>query len=299
MKVLHAIWLPESTSDFVQTGSFHLWAETMEPCSKTPDKGVPAHPFQVDANAWPGMLESLGWKPSRPQSRDTLQRVTLQLPSSTDVPLPSPELAKVWPEDIDTSATELRPWQVDTQRLDQPIKQLSDVHFLAIYQAEDIQPGGDFLFWYWFTQELKRLLLRDQYLPALVYRSTPKTKGKKHTSAHQLIGAWQWASEQYEQLIIRAGQRMPPACAAGSGSLAQADSLLRHCAEVLLNLTVRETPVPATFQKKIAQTILAACLGIDTRSAAWPIAGDILETYRHWKGCGIQFGVSTRGATTR
>ena len=98
----------------------------------------------------------------------------------------------------------LKPWRVESHLLEHPIKQLGDIHFLARYRSEDIQPGNDFLFWYWFTQELKRLLVRDQYLPALLYRQPPTPKGKRKAPPFELYGAWQWASEPYEQLIAQA-----------------------------------------------------------------------------------------------
>ena len=126
---------------------------------------------------WPAFVAEVGLDLSPIELRAALQSCALQLPSAADAPLPSPQLAKVWEPEIAEDHAALLPWQVDCLRLDYPIKQLSDLHFLAFFRAEGLQPGGDFLFWYWFTQELKRLLVRDQYLPALIYREPPKPKG--------------------------------------------------------------------------------------------------------------------------
>jgi SNF2 family DNA or RNA helicase len=208
---------------------------------------------------------------------------TLHLPSGVDAPLPSPQLAKYLPQAIEETPTALRPWQVDCQRLPHPIRALSELHFLAAYRAEDVEAGGDFLFWYWFTQGLKRLLVREQYLPALVYRQPPTPKGKRKAPPFELYGAWQWAAEPYEQLIAEACERMPGACAAGGEGLAKAEPLLRHCAEVLLDQIVRQTPLPTAFGKKIAGSLLAAGLGSEPTARPWRAPGTGLEAYRHWQ----------------
>ena len=185
--------------------------------------------------------------------------------------------------------------------LERPIKQLSDLHYLAAFGGDDLEPGGDFLFWYWFTQSLKQRLLRDQYLPALRYRQPPKPKGKRKLPAPEFYGAWQWAVGDDDPLIAEAVERMPAACAAGLGppraakAGADADeqrpfepeSLLRHCAEVLLDQLIRQTKWPATFQKRVDATLLAPCLAPTTAAARWtpsaqePAAG--LERQRQWQ----------------
>jgi SNF2 family DNA or RNA helicase len=277
MKVLHAFWLPEPGDSFVQSGSLRLWAETLE---KAPDRrrqSTARHPFHLPRDAWPAFLEALGAKPAAPAG--TEDTCTLQLPSSAEAPLPSPQLAKYWPDAIDEARATLRPWAVDCLRLTRPIKQLSDLHFLAFYRAEDVEPGNDFLFWYWFTQELKRLLVREQYLPALVYRevSTRRQKG----ASCEIYAAWRWASDQYERLIATACERIPGACAAGPEGLAEAEGMLRHCTEVLLDQIVRQTPLPATFGKKVAGTLLATCLGPAQEPWRAPASG--LPGYRQWQ----------------
>ena len=279
MKVLHAFWLPQPTDAFLQPGAFRLWAETLEGAPVSGSEGVAAHPFHLPREAWPPFLETLGVQAVA--ARYAEESCTLQLPSTADGPVPSPQLAKYWPEAVDETRTTLRPWQVDCQRLSHPVKELSDLHFLAFYRGEDVQPGSDFLFWYWFTQELKRLLVREQYLPALVYRQPPPPKGKRKAPPFELYGAWRWASNQYEQLIATACERMPGACAAGPVGQADAEGLLRHCAEVLLDQIVRHTPLPAVFAKKVDDSLLAACLGPAERPSTSPGTG--LESYRQWQ----------------
>ena len=46
---------------------------------------------------------------------------------------------------------------------------LRDIHFIAVTKAEDFQLGADLLFWHSYSQTLKNILRRDQYVPALRY----------------------------------------------------------------------------------------------------------------------------------
>ena len=283
MHILHAFWHPDRTDTFVQAGAFRLWAETQGPLPANRGQDGSTHPFALSRADWPGLLETLGLAPPHDGA---LSDCRIQLPSSPDAPLPSPALARYWPDEIDTSGTELRPWTVDCLRLDRPIRQLSDIHFLAISRAAEAQPGGDYLFWYWFTQELKRLLVRDQYLPALTAHQPPMPKGKRKAPPTEFVGGWDWASEQYEQLIAKASVRMPAACVptgdAGLDGWPDGEGLLRHCAEVLLDQTLRGTPWPATFGKKTDRTLLAACLAPQPVGTPW-IGEDQYRQWRQWR----------------
>jgi hypothetical protein len=151
------------------------------------------------------------------------------------------------------------------------------VSFLGLFTLREICRFG-----YWFTQELKCLLVRDQHLPALVYRQPPTPKGKRNAPPFELFGAWQWASDQYGQLIAKACERMPAACAAGLDGLADPQGLLRHCSEVRLDRIVRQTPLPATFVKKVESSLLAASLVPVPAERPWRTPGTGLDSYRLW-----------------
>ncbi len=299
MKILHAFWLPDATPDFVQSGTLRLWCETGPIDSDNPD-GMPArHPCQLPRSDWPALLAALGLAGGATGLAPP--PCLVRLPSKGASPLPCPELARALPEPLDLSGAKPRIWEVDTVALERPIKQLSDLHYLAAFGGDDLEPGGDFLFWYWFTQALKQRLLRDQYLPALRYRQPPTPKGKRKLPASEFYGAWQWAAGDDDPLIAEAVERMPAACAAGlstapesaakSGADAQqpfeAESLLRHCAEVLLDQLIRQTSWPAAFRKRVDATLLAPCLAPSADAARWataapnPAAG--LELQRQWQ----------------
>ena len=204
---------------------------------------------------------------------------------------------------MDLSGAEPCTWEVDSIPLERPIKQLSDLHYLAAFGGDDLEPGGDFLFWYWFTQALKQRLLRDQYLPALRYRQPPKPKGKRKLPAPEFYGAWQWAVGDDDPLIAEAVERMPAACAAGLGAARNrceapartptrnARSSPRACCGTAPRCCstswIRQTKWPATFQKRVDNTLLAPCLAPTPAAARWtpsahePAAG--LELQRQWQ----------------
>jgi SNF2 family DNA or RNA helicase len=272
MKILHAFWQPKETEDFIQPGNFYLWVETSEP-HKISGREDYLHPFHIVDKAWPEFLGELGL-PVSAATKNNIVPHALWLPSTENGPLPSPELEPA-ADELDTIAG----WQVDCYVLAQPIKQFSDFHFLAAYQAQDVRPGTDFLFWFWFTQSLKSLLLRDHYIPALSYRELPKGR-RKTAPSPELYAGWQWASSQYEDLLAQAAEMMPPACAAGLEDGVEADNLLRHCSAVLLDQVVRQTAIPKTFHKKLYGTVLEECLA--GTAPARHHATNSLETFRQW-----------------
>ncbi|NEX20082.1 DEAD/DEAH box helicase [Thiorhodococcus mannitoliphagus] len=283
MKILHAFWLPEPNDAFLQSGALWLWVETLPTHRPGRAPAGASHPFQLSDDAWSGLLDDLGLRPKSGRGEPALTTHRLWLPSAADAPLPSPQLAKSWPEPLETEPAALQPWEVECYRLDRPIKQLSDIHFLAFYQAEGLEPGSDFLFWYWLTQNLKRLLVRDQYLPALIYRQPPTPKGKRKAPPYEIHGAWEWASEDYERLITDAAECMPAACAAGMEGLAEPESLLRHVSEVLLDALLRGLALPATVRRKLERTLLDACLTPMSAPSPWPLPGAGLDRYREWR----------------
>jgi SNF2 family DNA or RNA helicase len=282
MKILHAFWQPQETDNFIQSGQFYLWLETAEP-HKARGREDHWHPFHLIDKAWPEFLTSLGMP--TPQN---LVTHTLWLPSGERGPMPSPTL-RMAEDEPDRMAG----WLVDCYALEQPFKQFRDFHFLTAYQAQAARPGADFLFWFWFTQGLKNLLLHDHYVPALSYRQAPQAK-RKTAPLPELFAGWQWASAQYQELLTQAAEMMPPAAAAGLEKGAAADSLLRHCSAVLLEQVVRQTQIPQTFYKKIEGTLLVDCFAgvAPTRHHA----ANALETYRQWSSWRDQITASTQQA---
>ncbi|HCS88591.1 MAG: DEAD/DEAH box helicase [Thiohalocapsa sp. PB-PSB1] len=297
MNILHAFWLPETGTDFVQSGTLRLWCEADASATGARQSKSKRHPSQLPRSDWPALLDGLGLAGG--QSATPPSPCQLRLPSIGARPLPCPEIAKAMPEPMELSGAEPGIWEVDTIVLERPIKQISDLHYLAAFAIDDLQPGSDFLFWYWFTQTLKQRLLRDQYLPALRWRQPPKPKGKRKLPAPELWSGWQWAAGDDDPLLATAAECMPAACAAGlsagpaTGKKADTDaqrifeptSLLRHCAEVLLDELIRQTKWPAGLKKRVDDTLLAP--GLSSKAACWTPAGPwpevALEQQRQWQ----------------
>ncbi len=118
------------------------------------------------------------------------------LPSAKGEPLPSWEMAQYLetelPEKIDWNY-----WQIDcypcqvTGNSGYPVNNivrlLHELQFLTQHRLVDVQLGTDLLFWYHYTQSFKQIIFKDQYIPALKYRSTtppsPETSGRKRKAA--------------------------------------------------------------------------------------------------------------------
>lgn len=200
MKILHGAWIPQTTEDFIQTGGFYLWVETTE-LKKQGRKSSAVHPRQLSAADLVDFLTTeLGVKPSPYHSleKDISPQYFL-LPTVDNQPLPSLELSRYLEEDL-PEAFEFQYWRVDCYKVstyvkasanhygavNNIIKLLNEIHFIALHNLAEVQLGSDLLFWYFYTQAFKQVIFKDQYIPALKYReltpavrkSSSKTKQK-------------------------------------------------------------------------------------------------------------------------
>ncbi len=238
--ILHLFWQPEPTQDFLQLGGFRLWIET-DAASKSKNSSL--HPRHLNADALTKWLQdSAGLKPLPSQ----IEISSLMLPTAKGAPLPCPELL-VELEDERLEQAEWASWTVSCfQLVDSPISTISELHYRLIFQGHEIRPGQDFLFWYYYTQALKQLLLNDQYIPAQRCRQEPK-KGR-----YEFHAGWEFVSNRYAELLTEAAERLPSSAAPGY----EAASVLRHCAEVLLRQAAAQAKLTLGFQKKLEGTFL-------------------------------------------
>jgi len=196
-------------------------------------------------------------------------------------PLPSFELLRYVDEELPTQV-ELRSWQVHCYRLRRPLLSLNDLHFAALRTEEEFQLGADLLFWHGYSQALRAVIARDDYIPALTYRSLsvepaePETTGKKATKGKgkkaarfefELYHGWQFISDRYDATLRRYLAALPAACRAGAEArhpdgtgLYDGETLLRHFAECQLYATVTETPLTAKLDGQLAGTVLYDCM---------------------------------------
>ena len=300
MHIIHGTWIPNATDDFTQPGAFYLWVETSALVGAVADRAADGvHPRHLVGEALAAWLETTIGLPAMgmPLAR-CLELKHFLLPGANGLPLPSFELLHYIDEEPPEEWT-LLPWQIWCCKLPQPITSLNDLHYRVTSGIEDVQLGADVQFWRQFTQDLKSFIGRDHYIPAIRTheRELAKGKGKKKSApVLDLQAGWEWLSDAYEAAIARYAASMPLACLAGdavareSGLFTQ-ESLLRHCAENLLQGIVTSTPLTAKFEQQIAGTLLDHCLHPGGR-AAWRASLYSLsavmppltqETYRQWQ----------------
>src|SRR5258708_5922028 len=170
MHSIHGSWFPDDAHEFIQRGAFYLWVETDTPAGKSTSGAGAVHPrhlAQADLAAF--LAEELGLRDSLPGNFCTKYFL---LPTTAGKPAPSFELLRYVDEE-EPIEFELAPWQVWCYKVPDVITTLNDIHFIALHAAEDFQLGSDFVFWHQYTQELKAVIAKDQYIPALKYRVLP------------------------------------------------------------------------------------------------------------------------------
>lgn len=315
MKILHGTWIPNAAGAFVQTGAFYLWVETEEK-SRRRRAGHPRHLFAPDLVTCLG--EELGIKPPGrwPLEKFITPRHVL-LPTVGDQPLPSLEMLRFLEAEEMPEAFTWEFWQVDCYQVPQTlelIQLLNDLHFLATYSLAEVQLGSDLLFWYHYTQAFKQVILRDQYIPALKYRSlAPKTAAKggnparskasaastkaKSTKAasktgqknFELYPGWEIVGDRYTQDLHTHVETMPFLCVAGfeeppeTPTLYDRETLLRHFSEGWVHELVRATPLPQVYLNRIEGSLIEACLK-QSPQYPWYEPQNPLETYQQWQG---------------
>ncbi len=264
MNVIHGIWHPKETQDFMQSGDFYLWVESDEVPNKANAK---LHPQHLSEKRCLDFLKNDLLLGSLAPGQGALLPVLL--PSYAGKPLPSPELQY---SEIDDTVT-LQSWQVYAYPLSAPLKAINNIHFLCCYQASNSRIGSDFLFWYYFSQSLKQILAKDHYIPLLL--------NKKSGAKIELYRRWQVVSSNYENLIQTAITQMPLACSQQH----QPESLLRHFSEVVIDelLTAAALEMPQIFTKKIQGDFLETILLHKHSAESIAIRQQLPDDFIHWQ----------------
>ncbi len=304
MKILHGTWVPQAEETFIQPGQFCLWVETSEPSRPSRKKAGDRPTHHLPQAALTTLLEEIGIKPPAYRSiEQSIKPYHWLLPTAADSPLPSLELSRYLEQDAsDTFDYQL--WAVDcyvTPALT-TLTLLNELHFIALYNLAEVQLGADLLFWYHYTQSLKQVLQRDQYIPAMRYRElapASKTRSKRKTaaqkrtkaniepSAFEIYPTWDLIGERYETELQTFVDYMPLSCTAAFEEKTKAtefyerEPLLRHFSECFLAELVSKTGFPQNFRKKIEGSLLEHCifadLGNPWTSPEWK------EQYQQWQ----------------
>ena len=298
MKILHGTWIPDETEELIQSGGFYLWVETTE--ASLTKNSTTIHPYQLSAKNLESFLgQELGIKNLQ---SDSITPKYFLLPTVKEQPLPSLELARYLETELPEQFT-WQYWEIDCylattlvkvsgysyDEVNNVIKLLNELHFIAINSSQEIQFGADLLFWYYYTQSFKQIILQDQYIPALkYYQPQPKTKRRKKRSDLEIYPGWEIISPTYEDQVQSYRESMPKISVAGFATLPKTthfydeETLLRHFSECLLTDLVTHTPTTAKFSKQLSGTILEKCTDSDLISR--PGTNDLaIEEYQQWQ----------------
>ncbi len=306
MKVIHGTWIPDTSINYIQPGSFYLWVETSSLAKHTSKSQQQIHPAHLSKDKLGEFLnKELGIKDSAATITQGISPKYFALPTANARPIPSPELTKYLEAEISEEYDGFEYWQIDcyqtvtnvksssyqTSKAINVIKLLKEIHFLALYHSEEIQLGSDLLFWYHYTQAFTEVILKDQYIPALKYRQleevATKTKKKNQKSKpFEIYATWSIVSEQYEANLQRYCEYMPLVCLSGANSPSNeiefltTESLLRHFSEYLLHDLVTHTPSTAAFDKQINNSLIHYCFHPEQHNPLTSNAN--LEEYQQW-----------------
>ena len=316
MQILHGTWIPQSGSEFVQSGAFYLWVETTDKTRfRKPNQ---RHPRQLVEKDLAALLAS-EFKIASPDYRpleDWIEPRYFLLPTVDNQPLPSLELSHYLEADL-LEEFDFQYWQVDcyatvttakvstrsSGRVNNVIPLLNDIHFLMLHNLSELQMGADLLFWFHFTQALKQIILKDQYIPALKYQAlTPSKASRSQTAAKKtakkktaitaqkpaapfvIHPGWEFIGEDYEEMLEQYADYMPMVCVAGVAEPQKKPefydrrSLLDHFSECLLTDILTHTSRSQAFAKTISGSLLEQCLS----PVPWPQSVG-LEQYRQWQ----------------
>ena len=296
MKILHGTWIPDETEELIQSGGFYLWVETRS--VKKTKNSTKIHSHYLDQDLVGFLEQGLG---IRSPELDAITPKYFLLPTANEQPLPSLELARYLEIDLPQEFT-WQYWQIDCYQtttnvkvsgysyepVNNVIKLLNDIHFIAISSTDEIQLGADLLFWYYYTQSFKQIILQDKYIPALKYYQPKQHKGRKRRSSLEIYPGWEIVSPEYEENLQHQLELMPKLCVAGFASLPQSpqfydeSTLLRHFSECLLTDIITHTPSTAKFSKQLSGTVLEKCA--DSELISRPGTNDLaLEEYQQWQ----------------
>lgn len=339
MKILHGTWIPDHSDNFIQTGNFCIWIETTESktiakrksskSAKVVENGLPRHPASLaESELKPFLFNELAIKD------ELLQEITnpyisknsskekiifpkyFLLPTSENKPLPSLESARYLEIEIPENFA-LQYWQIDCYQVTTSVKTdsykyvrainiiklLNDLHFITINNLAEVQLGSDLLFWYHYTQALKQIILKDQYIPALKYReievkatkaTKASAKSKKATSQapkFEIYPAWEIVSEQYSEELEQYVEYMPFVCVAGFSEpnsqplFSDRRTLLQHFSESVLHSIITHTPSTAQFDKQVFDSLLHKALDFSNNRFGDPMIAEdaALEEYQQWQ----------------
>lgn len=317
MKVLHGTWIPQENDQFIQKGTFCLWVETApsqrrqtrkkqnvsEKSSEKSHQNLPTlHPQHLSPKDLENFLkEELTIKEFYSNS---FTKKYFLLPTHQDKPLPSNSLTRYLESELDIPSKEvkLKPWEINCYSVNSIIPVLQEIHFLSLYASDQWQIGSDLLFWYHFSQVIKQVIFKDQYIPAWKYQEK-RPVVRSNTTARQrkieekpeikLYPTWEIISDFYETKLEEFADYIAPICLAGREQLPKVfalyepTTLLRHFSESLLQNIIENSTITLGVEGKLRDTsIVYQCIknsGGFRREHSSSEQNVTLQQYQDWQ----------------
>jgi SNF2 family DNA or RNA helicase len=283
MKLLHGTWVPENKQQYIREGSFYLWAESTAENNGNPE--MRQHPFSLLKKEFLDLINN-DLNTGNDYSAADIEPVFFTIPAKDGEPLKSYELLKYTGEEA-PEQFDLKPFRVDCCKIPEEnlVKTLNELHFQLFFDNQEITIATDLLFWFYYTQSLKEIILKDQYIPYLKYRALD---GKDNNDGFQIYPFWQIVSDKYEKNISRYAGFMPQACLSGArefsagGNFYEPENLLRHFSENLLKQVARNTKFPPKLLNQAKGTILEYFFKSYRNEYITGPGEKALELYRKW-----------------
>lgn len=281
MKVLHGTWVPETNNGYIREGSFFLWAESSK--ENGGNTQMRQHIFSLPKKE---LLEMMNNKLNigKDYYNSNIEQLFFTIPACDGEPLKSYELMTYSGEEI-PEKFELQSFRIECCKIPetQLIKVLNELHFQLMFSESDIIIATDLLYWFHYTQSLKEVILKDQYIPFLKYHISDKKDND-----FKLYPAWKIVSDKYEKNIIKYSEIIPQICLSTAREYSSnkefftAESLLRHFSENIIKQMIRNTKFPTKFQNQVKGTIIEYFI-TNYRNEYIPVSEKgLLEKYKKW-----------------
>lgn len=268
MHIIHGTWIPDDSEDFFNGGQFWVWVESKDS-------------FGLQADLLSKFFVETFPLPDTEQEGLKIQATRyFLLPSSNHGPLPSPELSHFLGT-LPPTTHQWTQWPIDCISPNNPLSFLKEVHFLTQSASNEVRLGGDLEFWYDFCQGFKTIVLKDQYIPAMVAQKTDHKP--------MFFPSWQIVSPDFEKLVERFQPLMPGLCQVGrnqaedSAQCYEPGSLLRQFSEQGLVHLIQGTNFTQKIHGALGKSFVSAALLPSSTPQPSPLKGPQQESiYRHW-----------------
>ena len=288
MDIYHCVWVPARGPDFDNHGQFIFWIETSD---SNPKHKADTHPCHLsEPDRLNGFLSSdLSFNKALVSALAPEPAIFhATLPSVGKRPLPSLELAQLSGEYLPDDH-EWRTWEIHGIVISRPLLFLRELQFIASFNRPDFHLGGDLKFWIQYAQQLRNIVRKHQFLPAMKCQQS----GRKNSRLSIHTG-WLPVAGMYEHGLQDFAASMPDICKAVSSKkpkkreTARIEGLsgievLRHFSEQQMDRLAADTVITRQTLKQLGESWLVNALNPAGNGSPAKPAGASGLTVERWK----------------